>query len=123
MALGIVKIYLGSPFSANGVVRGRLVRGQFVAVSCRGPLRNTVPDFTGLTFEQQTFLEMDESFPLITKYFRGVFWKNGNKSNRIFHYTGCIMPKRVISLRGSPQRHCAQATQLLLKKCRSGGEP
>ena len=32
MALGIVKIYLGSPFSPISVVCG-----QFVAVSCRGP--------------------------------------------------------------------------------------
>ena len=47
MALGIVKIYLGSPFSPISIVRGQfvhgkfvrgqLVRGQFVAVSCRGP--------------------------------------------------------------------------------------
>ena len=42
MALGIVKIYLGSPFLPISVVRGQfvsgqLVRGQFVAVSCRGP--------------------------------------------------------------------------------------
>ena len=37
MALGIVKIYLGSPFSANRVARGQFVCGQFVAVSCRGP--------------------------------------------------------------------------------------
>ena len=45
MVLGIVKIYLGSPFSVNlrcvrsQFVRGQLVRGQFVAVSCRGPIR------------------------------------------------------------------------------------
>ena len=43
MALGIVKIYLGSPFSANRRCRGQfarsqMVRGQFVAVICRGPL-------------------------------------------------------------------------------------
>ena len=47
MALGIVNIYLGLPFSANrrcsrsvglrSVCRGQLVCGQFVAVSCRGP--------------------------------------------------------------------------------------
>ena len=43
MALGIVKIYLGSPFSPISVVRsqfvhGQLVRDQFVVVSCRGPV-------------------------------------------------------------------------------------
>ena len=38
MALGIVKIYLGSPFSPSSVVRGQFVRGQFVAVGCRGPV-------------------------------------------------------------------------------------
>ena len=46
MALVIVKIYLGLPFSAIGVVRGQLARGQlvsgqFVAVSCRGPKLNS----------------------------------------------------------------------------------
>ena len=48
MARGIVKIYLGSPFSANrhcsrsvgsrSVCRSQLIRDQFVAVRCRGPL-------------------------------------------------------------------------------------
>ena len=37
MALGIVKQFIGSPSQPIGVVRGQLVRGQFVAVSCRGP--------------------------------------------------------------------------------------
>ena len=45
------------------------------------------------------------------------------KSNQIFHYTRWITPKRVTSLRGPSPHHCAQATQLLSKKCRSGGEP
>ena len=36
----------------------------------------------------------------------------------MFHYTRCITPKRVTSLLGQSLRHCAQATQLLLKKCR-----
>ena len=50
MALRIVKIYLGSPFSPISVVRGQfvrgqLVRGQFVAVSCRGPRRARVIAF------------------------------------------------------------------------------
>ena len=42
---------------------------------------------------------------------------------KIFHYTRCITPKRVTSWRGPSPRHCARATQLLSKKCRSGGEP
>ena len=42
-------------------------------------------------------------------------------SNQIFHYTGCITPKRVTSLRDPSPRHCARATQLLSKKCRNGG--
>ena len=42
MALGIVKIYLRCPSQPIGIVRGyfvcgQLVRGHFVAVSCRGP--------------------------------------------------------------------------------------
>ena len=44
------------------------------------------------------------------------------KSNQIYHYTRCNTPKRVTSLRGPSRRHCAGATQLLSKKCRSGGE-
>ena len=50
MALGIVKIYLGSPFSPISVVRGQLVRGQFVAVSLS---RSVVvdPHHTGRTPE------------------------------------------------------------------------
>ena len=42
---------------------------------------------------------------------------------QIFHYTRCNTPKRVTSWRGPFPRHCARATQLLSKKCRSGGEP
>ena len=42
---------------------------------------------------------------------------------QIFHYTRCIMPKRVTSLRGPSPRNYTRATQLLLKKCCSGGEP
>ena len=38
-------------------------------------------------------------------------------SNQIFHYTRCIPPKRVTSLRGPFMRHCARATQLFSKKC------
>ena len=44
-------------------------------------------------------------------------------SNQMFHYTRLITPKRVTSWRGPSPRHCAQATQLLSKKCRSGGDP
>ena len=42
--------------------------------------------------------------------------------NRIFHYTRCITPKRVTSLRGLSPRHCALASQLLSKKRCSGGK-
>ena len=47
MALGIVKTYLGLPFSPINVVRGQFVRGQlvcgqFVAVSCCGPVGDVV---------------------------------------------------------------------------------
>ena len=37
MALGIVKIYLGSHFLANRRCLRQFIRGQFVTVSCRGP--------------------------------------------------------------------------------------
>ena len=37
-------------------------------------------------------------------------------SNHIFHYTRCITPKRVTSLRGPYPRHCARATQVFSKK-------
>ena len=40
-----------------------------------------------------------------------------------FHYTRCITPVRVMSLRGPSPRHCAAATRLLPKKYRSSGEP
>ena len=46
-----------------------------------------------------------------------------NQINQIFHYTRCNTPKRVTSWRGPSPRHCAWVTQLLSKKCRSGGEP
>ena len=42
---------------------------------------------------------------------------------QIFHYTSCTTPKRVTSLHGPSPRHCARATLILSKKCRSGGEP
>ena len=41
----------------------------------------------------------------------------------LFHYMQCTTPKRVTSLRSPFSRHCARATQLLSKKCCSGGEP
>ena len=46
--------------------------------------------------------------------------------NQIFHNIRWITRKRVTSWRGnsaSSPRHCARATQLLSKKCRSDGEP
>ena len=52
----------------------------------------------------------------------GPTYNSGPMSNQIFHYTRWIMPKRVTSLRGPSSRHCARTTQLLSKKCRSGGE-
>ena len=45
------------------------------------------------------------------------------KSNQIFHYTRCITPKRVTSLRDPSPRHCNPVIQLLSKKCRSGSKP
>ena len=67
------------------------------------------------------------------RYVRGIFlllkasWthlKNFSIAiqNQIFHYNRCIAPERVTSWRGPFTRHCAWATKLLLKKCRSGGE-
>ena len=46
-----------------------------------------------------------------------------SKSNQIFHFTRCITPKCVTSLPGPSPRHCARATQLHSKNCRSSGEP
>ena len=42
------------------------------------------------------------------------------KSNQIFHYTRCITPKRVTSLRGPSSRYCTRATQLFSKKWCNG---
>ena len=42
---------------------------------------------------------------------------NPYQSNQTFHYTRCIAPKRVTSLRGPSLRQCARAAQLLSKKC------
>ena len=44
-------------------------------------------------------------------------------SNQIFHYTHCITPKRVTSLKDPASDHCTRATQLPSKKYLSGGEP
>ena len=49
--------------------------------------------------------------------------KTEEVSNQIFHYTHYIMPKGVTSLGGPSSRYCVRATQLLLKKSCSGGEP
>ena len=43
--------------------------------------------------------------------------------NHIFHFTRCITPKRVMSLRGPSLHYCARAIQLFSKKHRTGGEP
>ena len=49
--------------------------------------------------------------------------KSHIKSNQIFHYTPCNTLKRVTNWRGPSPRHCAWATQFLLKKCCNGGQP
>ena len=51
------------------------------------------------------------------------FWKEKMSSNQVFDYTHCNTPKHVTSWPGPSLRHCAQATQLLSKKYRGGGEP
>ena len=43
--------------------------------------------------------------------------------NQFFCNTRCITQKRVTRWRGPSPCHCDRATKLLLKKCRSGGEP
>ena len=58
--------------------------------------------------------------PETVQHFLFVF--SNYSSNQIFHYTRCNTPKRVTSWWGPCPRHCAGTTQLLLKKCRSGGE-
>ena len=45
------------------------------------------------------------------------------KSKSKFFFTRCITLKHVMSLRCPSPRHCAQATRLISKKCRSSGEP
>ena len=52
-----------------------------------------------------------------------ITWFYFSNRNQIFNHTCWIAPKRVASSRGSFPRLCAWATQLLTKKCRSGGEP
>ena len=42
--------------------------------------------------------------------------------DQIFHYTRCIMPKLVRSLRGLSPRHYTRAKQLLSKKCFSNSK-
>ena len=46
-----------------------------------------------------------------------------NVSTQIFRCSRCITLHRVTSLQSLSSRHCAQATQLLSKKCWSGGKP
>ena len=50
-------------------------------------------------------------------------YKVKSNQNQIFCYTRCITSKRPTSLWGPSPRHCAWATPLFSKKCRSGGEP
>ena len=45
------------------------------------------------------------------------------KLNLSLHYTPCIMPKRVTSLKGPSSRQSTWATRFLSKKCYSGCEP
>ena len=52
-----------------------------------------------------------------------VYSQKNFKSNSKFCYIICITPKRVTNWRGPSPRHCAQAAQLLSKKCCSGGKP
>ena len=62
--------------------------------------------------------------PLAAETFALILWQviDVRMTNQIFHYTRCITPKRVTSLRGPSPRHWARATQLLSKKCHSIGE-
>ena len=68
-------------------------------------------------------VRIHDSLIIIAGTCRQLHWIASVKSNQIFHYTRWITPKRVTSLRDPSPRHCDQATQLLSKKCRSGGEP
>ena len=42
------------------------------------------------------------------------------QSNQIFHYTPCIVPKRVTSWRGSSSRHCARVAAVA--SCKQTGQ-
>ena len=72
-------------------------------------------------FQNKITLPRKSSLRKIIKMF--IFFIFQIKSNQIFRYTRCSTPNRVTSLRGPSPRHCAWATQLLSKKCCSGGEP
>ena len=81
---------------------------------------NTVSDLTDQRFEPQTFRSRNEhvtarptgrlSFncnQLRKQYFTLTFGTNAFSTvNQIFHYTCCITPNRVTSLRGPSPRHC-----------------
>ena len=91
----------------------------------------TVSDLTSLRFEPWTSGSRDECDtvrPTAGWYVKlmgsayTIFFFFESKSNQIFHYTRCNIPKRVTSWRGPFPQYCARATQLLSKKCRSGGE-
>ena len=65
----------------------------------------------------------DTDVPDQNKFYKFHFHKKAFSlsSNLIFHYPRWITPKRVTGWRGPSPRHCARATQLLSKKCRSVG--
>ena len=78
---------------------------------------------------EEIWIEFNGSgFPKDTKRVLGCIYRHPSRKTEIFLiksfiYTRCSTPKRVTSLRGPSPRHCARATQLLSKKCCSGGEP
>ena len=82
-------------------------------------LTNCFPEVGPMTRASATeALDLDSiTNNLLESYFSWI------PTNQIFHYTRCIMPKRVMSLRGPSPRQWARTAQLVLKKCRSGGEP
>ena len=64
---------------------------------------------------------MQQNDPKLLGYNFKIFFPK-TKSNQIFHYTRCKTLERLASFRGSSSHYCAQATQLLWKRCRNGGE-
>ena len=85
-------------------------------------LYKLVHDFFLYLLEEEIIYKFHTNWIFITCLFL-LEYKCYWRSNQIFHYTRCKTPKRVTSWRGPSPRHCARATQLLSKKCCSGGEP